>query len=61
MGLHPFFINTPFRHRYLAEALEYMRSHDDVWFTTSDEIAAWYADHCYDQAMAALEARGAAA
>jgi allantoinase len=41
--LHPFIINAPFRHKYLEKALDYITSHDDVWVTTSDEIAAYYA------------------
>lgn len=41
--LHPFIVNQPFRHKYLERALEYIASHDGVWLTTSDEIAAHYA------------------
>lgn len=52
-ALHPFLINQPSRHRYLAEALERIRGYEDVWFATSDEIAAWYLDHHYDGAVAA--------
>jgi peptidoglycan/xylan/chitin deacetylase (PgdA/CDA1 family) len=42
LALHPFVIGQPFRHRYLAKALEYITAHDGVWLTTSDEIAAHY-------------------
>jgi allantoinase len=42
LALHPFVIGQPFRRRYLAKALEYITSHDGVWLTTSDEIAAHY-------------------
>jgi allantoinase len=42
LALHPFLIGQPFRHRYLDRALEFITSHDDVWMTTSDEIASWY-------------------
>ena len=42
LALHPFVIGQPFRHKYLAKALEYITSHQDVWLTTSDEIAARY-------------------
>jgi allantoinase len=42
LALHPFVIGQPFRHRYLAKALEYITSHDGVWLATSDEIAAHY-------------------
>jgi len=42
LALHPFVIGQPFRRKYLAKALEYITSHEGVWVTTSDEIAA----HC---------------
>jgi allantoinase len=42
-GIHPFLTGQPFRAKHLATALEHMVAHrDEVWFTTSDEIAAWY-------------------
>jgi allantoinase len=41
--LHPFVINQPFRQKYLEKALNYIGSHEGVWLTTSDEIAAHYA------------------
>jgi hypothetical protein len=41
--LHPFIINQPFRQKYLERALDYIAGHDDVWLTTSDDIAAHYA------------------
>jgi len=40
LALHPFVIGQPFRRKYLAKALEYITSHEGVWVTTSDEIAA---------------------
>jgi len=42
--LHPFVVNQPFRHKYLEKALEYVAGHEGVWLTTSDDIAAHYAD-----------------
>jgi allantoinase len=51
IGLHPYLINQPFRHKYLDKAFAYIMSHDDVWITTSDDIAAWYYDHYYDQVV----------
>lgn len=42
VGIHPFLIGQPFRSKYLARALETICSSEDVWLTTSDEIAAWY-------------------
>lgn len=44
VGLHPFLIGQPYQSKYLASALEHIVSHDDVWVTTSDEIASWYAE-----------------
>lgn len=42
LALHPFVIGQPFRLRYLAKALDYIASHEGVWFTTSDDIAQHY-------------------
>jgi peptidoglycan/xylan/chitin deacetylase (PgdA/CDA1 family) len=44
MGLpiHPFIVNQPSRHRYLARALEEIAARDEVWITTSDDIADHY-------------------
>jgi allantoinase len=42
LALHPFVIGQPFRHKYLAKALDYIASREDVWLTTSNEIAAHY-------------------
>lgn len=54
LSLHPFIINQPFRHRYLAKALDHVLAHDDVWVTTSDDIAAWYYAHYYADALTHL-------
>lgn len=51
LALHPFLINQPSRHRYLAEALGRVRELEDVWFTTSDDLAAWYLDNHYEEAV----------
>jgi allantoinase len=53
LALHPFIMGQPFRYTYLARALEYITSHDKVWLATSDEIADWYYDTYYAQAVAA--------
>lgn len=42
LPIHPFVINQPSRHRYLARVLEEVAARDDVWVTTSDEIARHY-------------------
>jgi len=57
-SLHPFLVGQPYRHKHLEVAMRHLRDHDDVWFATSDEIAAWYLDNYYDDALAALDARG---
>ena len=56
LGLHPFIVNQPFRHKYLDKALGYIARHDKVWLTTSDDIADWYYQHYYDQAVRELDA-----
>ena len=42
IGLHPFIINQPFRHKYLECALAYIAGRPDVWLTTTDDIAAHF-------------------
>lgn len=54
ISLHPFLVNQPFRHRHLERFLEYVVAHDDVWLTTTDEIADWYDTRYYDDAVAAM-------
>jgi peptidoglycan/xylan/chitin deacetylase (PgdA/CDA1 family) len=61
VSLHPFLINQPSRQRYLEEALDHVCRHDDVWLTTSDDIAAWYLEHYYDDAVAAQAASAGSA
>ena len=56
--LHPFLIGQPHRIGPFAEALEYITGHDEVWVTTGREIAEWYYEHCYDEAVAAAATRG---
>jgi len=43
LALHPFVVGQPFRHKHLARVLEYIASHEGVWLTTTDDIAAHYA------------------
>ena len=42
IALHPFLIGQPFRIGWLDKALRYVKGFNDVWFTTSGEIASWY-------------------
>lgn len=44
VGLHPFLMGQAFRSKYLVRALEALRARDDVWLTTADGLASWYAD-----------------
>ena len=39
----------PHRIRYLAQALEHVVSHDDVWLATGAEIADWFMAHHLQQ------------
>jgi peptidoglycan/xylan/chitin deacetylase (PgdA/CDA1 family) len=56
LPVHPFIINQPYRHKYLDQVLAYIAGHENVWLTTSDEIADWYYAHYYDQAVQAIGA-----
>jgi allantoinase len=56
LSLHPFLVGQPFRIRALARALSTIRSHEDVWFATTDEIADWYLATAYDEARRSLDA-----
>lgn len=61
LAIHPFVVGQPFRLKYLDKALQQITGVDDVWVTTSDEIAAYYFEHHYESAIQAIttQARGA--
>ncbi len=40
IALHPFLIGAPHRIKYLDQALQYIASHDRVWFATGHELIA---------------------
>lgn len=42
IALHPFLIGSPHRIKYLDLALQYIASHDRVWFATGHELIAAY-------------------
>jgi peptidoglycan/xylan/chitin deacetylase (PgdA/CDA1 family) len=42
LPIHPFIVNQPSRHKYLARVLEEVAARDEVWVTTSDDIADHY-------------------
>ncbi len=56
--LHPFIINQPFRHKYLDRALEHVAAAEDVWLTTTDEIAEWYVQQVPGAVLAAATQGG---
>jgi allantoinase len=45
IGLHPHVIGQPYRIRALRDFIRYAKSHDDIWWTTREEIAEWYIDN----------------
>lgn len=45
--LHPFLVNTPFRHSPLAEVMKKISEYDEVWHANTDEIASYYIDNYY--------------
>lgn len=53
LPLHPWLIGLPHRADHLAEAIEYIMGHEHVWHATGREIADWYLDNYYDQALIA--------
>jgi len=57
LPLHPFLIGQPHRMKQFEAALEYVTSHDKVWFATGREIAAYYLEHYYDTFAAAIAQR----
>ena len=42
ISLHPFIAGVPHRSKYLEKALAHIANHDDVWYTTGDEIYDWW-------------------
>ena len=42
MSVHPYIMGVPHRIKYFEAAYDHMLSHDEVWFTTAEEIYDWY-------------------
>jgi allantoinase len=42
MSVHPYIMGAPHRIRYFEAAYDHMLKHDDVWFTTAEEIYDWF-------------------
>jgi peptidoglycan/xylan/chitin deacetylase (PgdA/CDA1 family) len=57
--LHPFIAGQAYRSKWIDKGLEYILSHDHVWAATAEEIAQWYYDRYYMDALAALRRRSA--
>lgn len=45
MSIHPYITGVPHRFKYFAKAYDYLLEHDDVWFTTAEEIYDWTIDN----------------
>lgn len=45
LALHPYLIAQPHAIKHLRELFNYITSHDAVWMTTADEIAAHYLEN----------------
>jgi len=58
--LHPFIAGQAFRAKWVDKGLEYILGHDGVWAATTEEIAAWYYEHYYAEALAQTRRRAAA-
>lgn len=52
IALHPFLIGQPHLIGHLRDVFDHIRSHDEVWWTTADDIAEFYLKNNYDQAVA---------
>jgi allantoinase len=52
ISTHPFLLGSAAGIKYLEEILRYVTGHEDVWYTTGDEIAQYYIDNCYDAEVA---------
>ena len=51
MPLHPFVVGQPHRISALHDVLQHVTSHKNVWLATAGEIADWYYDKHYDEAI----------
>lgn len=55
LPLHPWMIGYPHRYQPLAEAIDYIMSHDKVWHATAREIAGHYLQNYHDRDLARLK------
>ncbi|MFI6595907.1 polysaccharide deacetylase family protein [Nonomuraea sp. NPDC050536] len=43
--VHPYIMGAPHRLKYFEQALQHIRTHEDVAFWTGDQILDWYQNH----------------
>jgi allantoinase len=55
--LHGYQVSHPHRLKAFEEALEYITGHSDVWVTRGRDIADYYIENCYDDAVADITAK----
>ncbi len=51
INLHPWLVGHPYRVKALDRALQYITGHAGVWLATGGEVADWYYEHYYDEAL----------
>jgi len=42
IAIHPFLSGVPHRIKYLEQALDYIRGHEDVLFWTGEQLLEWH-------------------
>jgi allantoinase len=42
MSVHPYIIGAPHRIAYFEKALDYILGHENIWFTTAEDIYDWH-------------------
>jgi hypothetical protein len=59
--MHPFISSRPGKAKVLADMIEYMKSHEGVWFATGREVAEWWLTQNFSQvSLARISAAGGA-
>lgn len=56
LPLHPYVIGSPHYIGALDDMLAYVREHDHVWHATAGDIADWYFQNSYDEAVSHIDA-----
>jgi hypothetical protein len=55
--LHPFLAGQAHRAKWVDKGLEYIFQHEGVWAATAEEIADYYYEHYYTQALEEVRQR----